>query len=275
MTNTFIKKRFDMKLSLPALYTKLSLILIIVLELLFFVDTVVNAQVSSSGLAISSSIKDQDAKDGDIVCTYPDGTKRCNQEYDLSLFGVITDNPAAAMEDSDMENSRLVLRSGIAGVRVTSLAGNIKEGDFITSSTKDGVGQKAVRNGYVVGVAMEPYDDANTDNIGKIQVLLNIHPESRISGSRGNLLQFIRQGLAVPVFDPVESLRYLLAVAIVLISFTLGMIYFGRASRAGIEAIGRNPLAKRVIQLTVVLNIVLTLIIVGVGLGIAYLILVL
>ncbi len=239
-----------------------------------FINTT-SAQVNSAGLAVSASINDQDAKDGDIVCTYPEGTKRCNQEYDLSLFGIITDNPAAAMEDTEIKNNRLVLRSGIAGVRVNSKGGNIKEGDFITSSLVAGVGQKAARNGYVVGVAMENYEDANTDNVGKIQVMLNIHPESRISGARGNLLQFIRQGLAVPVFDPVESLRYLLAVAIVLISFTLGMIYFGKASRAGIEAIGRNPLAKRVIQLTVVLNIVLTLIIVGVGLAIAYLILVL
>ena len=61
----------------------------------------------------------------------------------------------------------------------------------------------------------------------------------------------------------------------VLIAFTLGMIYFGRSSRAGIEAIGRNPLAKRVIQFTVFMNIVLTIVIVIVGLAIAYLILIL
>jgi F0F1-type ATP synthase membrane subunit c/vacuolar-type H+-ATPase subunit K len=61
----------------------------------------------------------------------------------------------------------------------------------------------------------------------------------------------------------------------VIISFTLGMIYFGRASRTGIEAVGRNPLAKRVIQLTIFLNIVLTIVIVMVGLAIAYLILIL
>jgi F0F1-type ATP synthase membrane subunit c/vacuolar-type H+-ATPase subunit K len=79
----------------------------------------------------------------------------------------------------------------------------------------------------------------------------------------------------VPLLEPIESLRYLLAIAMVLIAFTLGMIYFGRSSRAGIEAIGRNPLAKKVIQLTVFMNIILTVVIVLVGLGIAYLILVL
>jgi hypothetical protein len=105
--------------------------------------------------------------------------------------------------------------------------------------------------------------------------MVNIHPSGAFSGSRGNLLQFIRDGLTVPIFEPIESLRYLLAIAIILISFTLGMIYFGRASRAGIEAIGRNPLAKKVIQFTVLLNISLTIIIILVGLGIAYLILVL
>ena len=126
-----------------------------------------------------------------------------------------------------------------------------------------------------MGSAIESFESGNLNTIGTIQVVINVHPESSLTGARGNLLQFIREGISVPIFSPVESLRYLLAVAIVLISFTLGMIYFGRASRAGIEAVGRNPLAKRVIQFTVIMNIVLTIVIVIVGLAIAYLILVL
>ena len=81
--------------------------------------------------------------------------------------------------------------------------------------------------------------------IGTIQVMINIHPATTQAGARGNLIQFIRKGIAVPVFEPLESLRYILAVIIVFISFTLGLIYFGRASRSGIEAIGRNPLARK------------------------------
>lgn len=254
---------------------KLRLILIIALILSFSLVRTAIAQISSSGIATSAPINDEQAVDGDIICTYSDGNRRCEEEYDPSIYGVITDNPAAAIEDPDLDNGRLVITEGVTEVRVSSLNGNISEGDFVTSSKTLGIGQKAIRNGYVVGKALESYESDNSDATGKIQILVNVHPAGGISGPRGNLLQFIRQGLTVPVFEPVESLRYLLAVLIVIISFTLGMVYFGRASRTGIEAIGRNPLAQRVIQLTVILNIVLTIVIVLVGLAIAYLILIL
>jgi F0F1-type ATP synthase membrane subunit c/vacuolar-type H+-ATPase subunit K len=254
---------------------KLRFSILISILVCFFVVNYASAQVSSSAVAVSVPIKDTGVVEGDIICAYEGGSQRCKNEYDTSTFGVITDNPAASIKDPDLENSRLIATSGVAKVRVTSVDGNIVAGDFITTSNVPGVGKKAKKNGYVIGSAMEGYSSDNTQNVGVIQIVVNVHPESSLTGQRGNLLQFIRQGVSVPIFNPVESLRYLLAVAIVIISFTLGMIYFGRASRAGIEAIGRNPLAKRVIQFTVIMNIVLTIIIVLVGLGIAYLILIL
>jgi len=247
----------------------------ICLTLFFIFKSVSFAQITSSGIAVSAPVVDSEAQDGDIICTYPQGNARCNLDYDTSIFGVISDNPAASIEDRDLTSPRLIVSSGIVTVRVSAVNGNIAEGDFVTTSLNPGVGQKAIRNGYVLGMAIESYQPQDPGAVGRIQVMINIHPASGISGPRGNLLQFIRQGLAVPVFEPVESLRYILAALMVIISFTLGMIYFGRSSRAGIEAIGRNPLAKRVIQLTVFMNILLTVVIILVGLSISYLILIL
>lgn len=241
----------------------------------FFAPFRVFAQITSSGIAQTIPVSDTDAKSGDIVCTYAEGIKRCNRSYDPSLLGVISENSAAEFADSEVDNGLPVVKEGLTRVRVNATNGSIKKGDFVTSSESDGIGQKATENGYVLGVSMDDYNPSEPDQIGTIQVVLNIHPATTQAGARGNLLQFIRKGVTVPIFEPLESLRYLLAVIIVLISFTLGLIYFGRASRTGIEAIGRNPLAKRVIQLTVLLNIVLTIVIVLVGLGIAYLILIL
>ena len=253
---------------------KLYIIYLIVILFLIITEKSALAQITSSGIAISTPVTDLDAQEGDIICSYTEGNVRCNEEYDISILGVITDNPAVSIEDSELTDSRMVLSDGIATVRVTSENGNISEGDLITTSSRPGLGKKATKNGYVLGVAMESFNSDNSDSIGKLQVVLNIHPASGISGTRGNLLQFIREGATVPVFEPVESLRYILAALMVIVSFTLGMIYFGRASRTGIEAVGRNPLAKRVIQLTIFLNITLTIVIVGVGLAIAYLILI-
>ena len=58
-------------------------------------------------------------------------------------------------------------------------------------------------------------------------------------------------------------------------SFVMGFVYFGRVARSGIEAIGRNPLASRIIQFNVILHILISIVIVLVGLAIAYLILIL
>ncbi len=233
------------------------------------------AQPNSSGLATFMEVVDPEVMDGDIICAQSEGNVRCKSAFDTSMLGVVTDSPALAVEDTEVEKGRFIITQGIASVRVANINGPIKEGDFITTSTIPGVGVKADRNGYILGRSLQDYQGESPESIGKVQVALNIRPVVTLSGNRGNLLQFIRDGIAVPLFEPLESLRYLLAVAIILVAFTLGLIYFGRASKAGIEAIGRNPLAKKTIQFTVFLNILLTIVIVLVGLGIAYLILVL
>jgi len=216
------------------------------LFLIFLVFTKdVYGQATSSGVAVAVPVADSEAQSGDIICSYADGNRRCNIAYDPAMYGIVVDSPSVAIEDSELASARLVLTSGIATLRVSASGGNIAEADFITSSETPGVGQKADRSGYVVGSALEAYQPQNPSDIGEIQIMINIHPAASIAGPSRNLLNFIREGLTVPIFEPLESLRYLLAVLIVLIAFTLGMVYFGRASRTGIEAIGRNPLAKR------------------------------
>jgi F0F1-type ATP synthase membrane subunit c/vacuolar-type H+-ATPase subunit K len=246
---------------------------IVILLLLILTDKV-NAQLESSGVAISVPVTES-VTPGSIVCSYEEGFATCRENYDSSMYGIAVESAAIEVEDGELENSTLVVTTGVATVKVDATGGNIEDGDYITSSETSGVGIKAIRNGYVLGVAMEAYSSDTPETVGDIQVALNIHPASGLTSSGSNLLQFIREGIAIPLFEPLESLRYILAVLMVLISFTLGMVYFGKSSRTGIEAIGRNPLAKKVIQMTVILNIVLTVVIVLVGLAIAYLILIL
>jgi len=70
------------------------------------------------------------------------------------------------------------------------------------------------------------------------------------------------------------SLRYLLAILVAMTSFILGFVYFGRVAKGGVEAIGRNPLARRAIQIGGALNLVLTLSIMAGGIVLAYVILI-
>lgn len=247
-----------------------ALIFVFLLSFSFLFVNNVFAQVLTSGITVSVPIEGE-ALDGDIVCLIDGKYKSCSLEYSTELFGVVNDFPAASFEVSGEEGVRHVLSSGISKVRVSNSNGEIKEGDFITSSSKAGIGQRADRNGYVLGSALE---DFNAEN-GEILIALNIHPAAGISTTRSNLVQVLREGLSVPLFEPLAALRYILAALIILIAFTLGFVYFGRVAKSGVEAIGRNPLAGRQIQISVLLHIFITIVIVLVGLGVAYLILIL
>ena len=232
------------------------------------------AQDTGVGVAVPVSLKGN-GSDGDIVCTVEGGYGLCSNAYDTSIFGIISDNPAVAFDMQGVENPKMILTSGKVRTNVSTINGNITAGDFLTSSEKAGIGQRADKNGYVLGTALESYESGSPDSIGKILVLINIHPAIGLGTARTNLLQVIRQGAGATILEPLSSLRYLLAALIVISSFIMGFIYFGRVARSGIEAIGRNPLASRVIQFNVMLHILISIVIVLVGLAIAYLILIL
>jgi F0F1-type ATP synthase membrane subunit c/vacuolar-type H+-ATPase subunit K len=233
-----------------------------------------SSDLTSSGVGLTIPITGE-AETGDIICAYRDGFSLCNQEYDLFIYGVISDTPAISLTDDEIENPRTVVSAGITRVKVSGVNGAINEGDYVTSSNVSGVGQLAAKSGSVLGKAMQDFDPSSPDDTEIIQVVIGVKVVTGISGSRSNLMDFLREGMTVPVFEPVDSLRYLLAILIVLTGFTLGIVYFGRMSTKGVEAVGRNPVAKRVIQFNILLSVVLTIVIIGVGLAIAYLILIL
>lgn len=235
----------------------------------------VSAQISSSGIAVSVAIEDENIQEGDLICSGKEGYSRCARAYNPSMFGVITEHPAASFESDDKEGTSLVISSGNAKVRISSVNGNISEGSLVTSSDTTGVAQLADKNGYVLGTALEPYESNNPDDVGIILVSLNIHPTTVLTTGGVNLLDTIKTGFSAPTLTPLASLRYLLAFLIAIIAFTLGFVYFGRVVRTGVEAMGRNPLARRAIQISVLFNISITIVIIVAGLLVAYLILIL
>ncbi len=215
-----------------------------------------------------------DVQDGNLICSKDKNYSLCSEEYDSSLYGVMTQSPGAAFEVEPSEGLYLVVTSGRVVIGVTAANGAIEVGDFVTSSSTPGAAMKATQNGYVLGSALAAYNPAIAGDVGKIPVLLNIHPTTQLSSVGQNLLSVLRKGLSLASLDALSYLRYLLAAGVVIVSFVLGFIYFGRVVRTGIESLGRNPLAGRLIQLTVLFNIVLLIVIIGIGLAVAYFILV-
>lgn len=245
---------------------------IIAIALFMLLPKGVFAQEVTSGVAVTIPVAGENIQAGSIVCQGEGGFSLCSAEYSPSIYGVIVDNPAVSIQMDIEDSSQEVLTNGLAQVQVTNEAGAIAIGDLVTSSTTSGVGVKSIHNGYVLGVAMEPY---NSSDVGTIKVAINIHPAAGFTSARSNLIDVLRKGATSPLFEPLDSLRYLLAAAILLLSFVFGFVYFGRVASSGVEAVGRNPLAGRLIQFTVLLHVLVTIVIVFVGLFLAYLILIL
>ncbi|RJR15964.1 hypothetical protein C4579_01180 [Candidatus Microgenomates bacterium] len=244
-----------------------------VISFSLIIVTQAHGQAISSGVAIPIPFATTDVAEGTLICSTTSGYALCDQVSDPGLFAVVVTNPGA--EFTSDQPSIAVLREGNAIVRVSTANGVITTGDLLTTSTNPGVAQRADRNGYVIGTALESYDGTDGEQVGEIMTSLHIHPTTAFTDIRSNLLEALRQGLAAPVLTPLAALRYILAAFVVVTAFILSFIYFGRIARTGVEAMARNPLAARKIQLTVIFNIILMGVIVLVGFGIAYLILVL
>jgi F0F1-type ATP synthase membrane subunit c/vacuolar-type H+-ATPase subunit K len=186
------------------------------------------------------------------------------------MVGVYVENPTVLLDNLSLPEGKPVLSLGKAMVQASVAVGAIKTGDYLTSSTIPGKVEKATKSGYVMGIALE---DLESD--GKVLTSVDIKPVIVSGSQKVNLLDTAKQALLAPYLSPLASLRYILAGLAAATAFVLGFIYFGRVARSGVEAIGRNPLAGRMIQFSVILNLLLTVVIMATGLVIAYLILVL
>jgi hypothetical protein len=247
--------------------------ILLFLSVIFPVSTY--AQNESAGTAFSTTIVDKEVKDGNIIAATPKGYGLTKTAYDSNVYGVYTETPAIFLKNTNDPQAKPVTTSGKSNVLVSSINGNIKKNDFITTSTIPGVGQKATRNGMILGTALQDYSSSDKNKVGKILVAVNPHFNASFEDSKTNVLEVLRNASDPSTLTQLTSLRYILAAGIVLISFVIGFIYFGRITSKGVEALGRNPLASRMIQTSLVINLFLMVVIVAVGLGLGYLILIL
>lgn len=229
----------------------------------------------SNGTAIGVSIPDKNIKDGAIISATKQGYKLTSSPYDAQIFGVISLNPAMYLMNTTAKSDLPVISIGQVQIQVSTINGPIKKGDLITSSSIPGVGQLATDNGFVVGTAEEDYTVKDTTKIGLIQTTLHPHFAKINSDITKNLWSAFNLGFIAAAETPLGFIRYVVSGAITLLSFFFGFRYFGHASNRGVEAIGRNPLAKQAILMSVFINSLVTIAIMFFGVAIAYLILVL
>lgn len=231
------------------------------------------AQISSQGVAISMPVVGE-VFDGAIICSDTSNIySLCSREYDPNMSGVVAISPSISF-DSGTGGTVPVISNGNAYMAVTSVNGPIKKGDYVTSSKTPGVGQLAKKSGYILGTALEDWANTDPGVRGSILVNLSTRPAVLTEGAGNNLMQLVKEGVSGAFESPLAALRYIVAGILVIVSFVFGILHFGKMAKSGVEAIGRNPLAAKTIQMGIVFNVVIAVGIMAIGLGIAYLVLV-
>lgn len=198
-------------------------------------------------------------KTGDIISLIDGRYVLSNESYDPAVAGVVANNPTLVVGNLQNKQSYVIVSSGIALVRVSTLAGKILAGDNITTSLIPGIGTKAEQFGIIIGTALEDYTNSDPEEIRSIAVNLDI-------GAYGLLTNLTS--------NPRVAFRYVLAFVVAAASVIAGFVYFGKVAQTGVESLGRNPLAARLIYTSVLFHLLLTVGIMLLGVLIAYIIIV-
>ncbi len=225
------------------------------------------------GVAKIMETKAQNPPDGSILSSSEQGAVLSITPYDSQVVGIVARDAAIILTNNTAQNGIPVISNGTVYVLVSSLLGNLKKGDMITTSTIPGVAVKAVDSGYIIGYALEDYTSSDPKQTGKIAADLNLHYFNAKPTIPGSLTDILKIALFPTKEGPSPFLKYLIAALVVIGSFILGFMTFGRAASKGVEALGRNPAAKSIIQLGIIFNVVIVVAIVAAGLTVAFLIL--
>ena len=238
--------------------------------LFFFACSPLSAQVKNMTYAVTVSVQDPDAVPGDIVSLQEDHTlKRTSRSFDNLMYGILTDTATIIYHPTDQ--GLPVVTFGEIPVNVTTFTGDIQPGDLLTSSPIPGKAMKTTNaSGWIIGTALEGFSEGQGTQIdfqgrkissGQVAANIKIGPGSEANA--GLVAKLVDQ-LGTLLFKNIETpdraerfFRYLLAALVALAAIAIGFGAFGKNITRGIEAIGRNPLAKVQIQAMIILNIFL------------------
>jgi len=226
------------------------------------------------GVAKMVLVNEKDVKDGSIVSSSDKGLVLSDVSYDSQVVGVVSRDAAILLSNDQNKTSGIpVISSGQVYLLVSSKEGIIKKGDLIATSVVPGVGVKAIKSGYVLGTALEDYTDPDPKKIDTIAVDLDLHYFNSKPTFPGSLTDIFKIALLPTKEGPTAIFKYIVAAAVVIGSFILGFMSFGRTAAKGVEALGRNPAARRIIYIGIIFNVTIVVAIVLAGLTVAFLIL--
>lgn len=255
------------RITIPA-----ALLLLGTIFLLIFITNEAKAQSVSLGISNYLSIKDEKVEDGDIVASLADGYHLADSKTpNQTLVGVVSSNAAISLVSSD-KTKKPVVSSGNVLVNVSGENGAIKKGDKIAPSSVPGVGAKADKAGFVLGSANEDFSPSSATDSKKINVSLNVHYYTTNSKLTPALKDILTLSFIASTDQPSVIVKYLVAAGVLFLCLGFAFLFFGKLALSGVEALGRNPKAGRIIQFGIFLNVTISIVIILSGVAIGFLI---
>jgi len=222
-----------------------------------------------SFIAKNLEVTDPEAVLGDIVSETEQGLFRSTVPYDNNMIGVVGEKPIIVFGRPSPTTLEIVYL-GETLIRANNLNGEIRKGDFLTSSEIPGTAKKATESGFIIGRALENLNQE--EGIIKASINVQYYQKDLIDYDLGTpssaILGQIWAQMGRPENFP-EVLRYIFAIILGGGSFLIGFFAFIKSLRKGIEAIGRNPMAKKNIYAAMALSFAGVLVLVLAGLGLA------
>jgi hypothetical protein len=196
-------------------------------------------------------------------------TPLVSQDLSRMLGVVVPVNDAPLVLSSPVSSGQqvLVATTGRYDLLVSNQGGVIKAGDYLTVSSLAGIGMKASSaQAEIIGQAVGNFNGSSnvlgtvplktsqggsvTESIGTIAVNVKLaaNPTYQKSNDSRQLPSFLSKSANAIASKPVSAPRVYLGALILLATFFIaGSLLYGGA-RSGLQAIGRNPLAKQAIN---------------------------
>jgi len=231
-----------------------------------------HAQINSIGIASYLDISGDKIEDGSIVVVSDKGYSISKTPYESNIVGVVNLSPAVSLKTDKQKKGFPVVTSGTVYVKVNGTNGTIKKGNSITTSAVRGTGMKASDSGFVLGEALNDAVFAKANETKIISVAVSPHFFQQGNQFSNSILDVFKLSKIAAYEKPSKTLQYILSAIIVVLSFGSGFLILSRIIAKGIEALGRNPLAGRMIQLSIIFNVLLIVVIVAAGSALAYLV---
>lgn len=254
--------------------------------------------VASSPLALAQSVTqgysaDKVLQRGTFVALDAEDTAKVeavNRENQERVHGVVV-----AANDSTFTLSQNTEKTFIATVGrfdglVSTEAGTIQPGDFLTVSSISGIVMKAGESDrYTVGKAIEGFNgDANTVSstqlkdsvgnsvsvsIGRTLVDVSVGSNPLFQPAESTLPSFLQKATEAIAGKAVSPVRVYVGIVILLVAGSLAGSLMYSGIRSSVISIGRNPLSKNSVTKSMVQIILSALIIFLIGIFAVYLLL--